>query len=217
MAENELKWYEIVSIFFGIILGFADPITDILTLVEFYREDHKTWFGVGLSFIILPLLYFSIINVLQTYNGQNVECWNCCWTTCTFGCIPLFPALMKLRALIVYLKKKFPNVWRDNNIESPDNRTNENPLNDMNQLLEFSKLAVLAEAALESAPQFIIQLYAMAVQQHSVSIVRSKRFPCLCLSSAWLGRLLLMMMSGLKSPISMWKINFYFFQRTYLF
>ena len=101
MAENELKWYEIVSIFFGIILGFADPITDILTLVEFYREDHKTWFGVELSFIILPLLFFSIINVLQTYNGQNVDCWNCCWTTCTFGCIPLFPALMKLRALLI--------------------------------------------------------------------------------------------------------------------
>ena len=185
MVENELKWYEIVSIFFGIILGFADPITDILTLVEFYREDHKTWFGVGLSFIILPLLYFSIINVLQTYNGQNVECWNCCWTTCTFGCIPLFPALMKLRVLIVYLKKKFPNVWRDNNIESPDNRTNENPLNDMNQLLEFSKLAVLAEAALESAPQFIIQLYAMAVQQQSVSIIQMVSLPVSFLSIAW--------------------------------
>ena len=185
MVENELKWYEIVSIFFGIILGFADPITDILTLVEFYREDHKTWFGVGLSFIILPLLYFSIINVLQTYKGQNVECWNCCWTTCTFGCIPLFPALMKLRALIVYLKKKFPNVWRDNNIESPDNRTNENPLNDMNQLLEFSKLAVLAEVALESAPQFIIQLYAMAVQQQSLSIIQMVSLPVSFLSLAW--------------------------------
>ena len=185
MVENELKWYEIVSIFFGIILGFADPITAILTLVEFYREDHKTWFGVGLSFIILPLLFFSIINVLQTYNGQNVECWNCCWTTCTFGCIPRFPALMKLRVLIVYLKKKFPNVWRDNNIELPDNRTNENPLNDMNQLLEFSKLAVLAEAALESAPQFIIQLYAMAVQQQSVSIIQMVSLPLSFLSIAW--------------------------------
>ena len=185
MVENELKWYEIVSIFFGIILGFADPITDILTLVEFYPEDHKTWFGVGLSFIILPLLYFSIINVLQTYNGQNVECWNCCWTTCTFGCIPLFPALMKLRVLIVYLKKKFPNVWRDNNIESPDNRTNENPLNDMNQLLEFRKLAVLAEAVLESAPQFIIQLYAMAVQQQSVTIIQMVSLPVSFLSLAW--------------------------------
>ena len=92
---------------------------------------------------------------------------------------------MKLRALIVYLKKKFPNVWRDNNIESPDNRTNENPLNDMNQLLEFSKLAVLAEAALESAPQFIIQLYAMAVQQQSVTIIQMVSLPVSFLSLAW--------------------------------
>ena len=70
MAENELKWYEIVSIFFGIILGFADPITDILTLVEFYREDHKTWFGVGLSFIILPLLFFQS---LTSYRRTTVR------------------------------------------------------------------------------------------------------------------------------------------------
>ena len=133
----------------------------------------------------LPLLFFSIINVLQTYNGQNVECWNCCWTTCTFGCIPLFPALMNLRALFVYPKEKFPNLWRDNNIESPDNRTNENPLNDLNKLLEFSKLAVLAEAALESAPQFISQLYAMAVQQHSVSIIQMVSLPVSFLSLGW--------------------------------
>ena len=50
----QFKWYDIFVDLFGIILGFADPITDILTLVEFYREDHKTWFVVGLCFIILP-------------------------------------------------------------------------------------------------------------------------------------------------------------------
>ena len=33
------------------ILSFSDPITDILTLVEFYRADHKTWFDVGLTFV----------------------------------------------------------------------------------------------------------------------------------------------------------------------
>ena len=71
MVENELKWYEIVSIFFGIILGFADPITDILTLLEFYREDHKTWFGVGLSFIILPLLFF--FQSLTSYRRTTVR------------------------------------------------------------------------------------------------------------------------------------------------
>ena len=37
MAQKELKWYGILSILFGTVLGFADPITDTLTLVEFYR------------------------------------------------------------------------------------------------------------------------------------------------------------------------------------
>ena len=52
MVEKELKWYDIFVVLFGTILSFADPITDILTLVEFYRADHKTWFGVGLTFVI---------------------------------------------------------------------------------------------------------------------------------------------------------------------
>ena len=58
MAEKELKWYDIFLALFGIILSIADPITDFLTLVEFYRTDHKTWFGVGLTFIILPSFFF---------------------------------------------------------------------------------------------------------------------------------------------------------------
>ena len=43
---------------FATILSFADPITDILTLVEFYREDHKTWFAMGLAFVVLPCVLF---------------------------------------------------------------------------------------------------------------------------------------------------------------
>ena len=42
MVEKELKWYDIFVVLFGTILSFADPITDILTLVEFYSADHKT-------------------------------------------------------------------------------------------------------------------------------------------------------------------------------
>ena len=57
----ELKWYGILEVLFGTILSIADPITDILTLVEFYRTDHKTWFGVGLTFIILPIVSFLYI------------------------------------------------------------------------------------------------------------------------------------------------------------
>ena len=43
----------------------------------------------------------------------------------------------------------------------------------------------MTEAALESAPQFIIQLYAMAVQQESVTIVQIISLPVSFLSLAW--------------------------------
>ena len=55
----------------------------------------------------------------------------------------------------------------------------------MDDILGRSKYAVLAEAALESAPQFIIQLYAMAVQQQSVSIIQMVSLPVSFLSIAW--------------------------------
>ena len=73
MAENELKWYGIFVVLFGTILSFADPITDILTLVEFYRADHKTWFGVGLIFIILPSLFFLFANCSFECTGYDPE------------------------------------------------------------------------------------------------------------------------------------------------
>ena len=55
----------------------------------------------------------------------------------------------------------------------------------MDDLLEVSKFAVLVEATLEAAPQFIIQLYATAVQQQSVSIIQMVSLPVSFLSIAW--------------------------------
>ena len=52
-------------------------------------------------------------------------------------------------------------------------------------LLHQSDVALLFEAALESAPQFIIQLYAMVVQQQSVTIVHMVSLPVSFLSLAW--------------------------------
>ena len=176
MAQKELKWYDILSILFGIILGFADPITDILTLVEFYRANHKTWFGVGLCFITLPSFFFSFINFV--FKSEEFKSWCDCWTTCIFSCNPFFPAFVKLRTLFVYLK----NLWRANKIEPID--MNENPLT-VDELLDLSAFAVLTEAALESAPQFIIQLYAMAVQQESVTIVQMVSLPVSFFSLVW--------------------------------
>ena len=181
MAEKELKWYDIFVVLFGTILSIADPITDVLTLVEFYRTDHKTWFGVGLTFIILPSVLFLYINygVIEDTWSDDDECQSkvCKFThVLVFGCNPLLPAWLKLRTLHCYLKKLLKLRQGNNNDQTDE---------DLGELLQSSKGAVLAEAALESAPQFIIQLYATAVQQQSVSIVQMVSLPVSFLSLAW--------------------------------
>ena len=185
MAENKLKWYDILRVLFLTILSIADPITDILTLVQFYRADHKTWFGVGLTFIILPSLYFLVFNfflhamtrMLDKDWGQW-EAWEYIQVI-VLGCNPFLPAWLKLRTLYCCLKKKLPKLWQGN--INNNGETDE----DLGTLLPLSKLAVLSEAALESAPQFIIQLHAMAVQQESAAIVQIVSLSLSFLSIVW--------------------------------
>ena len=195
MAENELKWYNILKVLFGTILSIADPITDVLTLVEFYRTDHKTWFGVGLTFIILPSLFFLLINyVLRWRSDASRRTWRlndheeskveaCKFTrVLVFGCNPLLPAWLKMRTL--YSLKKLLKRRQGNHTHQMYGGYSEEE-EELDNLLRFSELGVLVEAALESAPQFIIQLYAMAVQQESVTIVQMVSLPVSFLSLAW--------------------------------
>ena len=183
MAENKPKWYEILKLLFFTILSIADPITDILTLVEFYRADHKTWFGVGLTFIIFPCLVYVISHaVFESRDDEESEQEERQSRACKYthilvlGCNPLFPAWLKLRTLFLYLKKLLKFRQGSNDDQKGE---------DFDGLLSLSKFAVLAEAALESAPQFIIQLYAMVVQQESVTIVQMVSLPVSFLSLAW--------------------------------
>ena len=191
----ELKWYGIFVPLFGTIISIADPITDVLTLVEFYRTDHKTWFGVGLTFIILPSLFFLLINyVLRWRSDASRRTWRlndheeskveaCKFTrVLVFGCNPLLPAWLKMRTL--YSLKKLLKRRQGNHTHQMYGGYSEEE-EELDNLLRFSELGVLVEAALESAPQFIIQLYAMAVQQQSVSIVQMVSLPVSFLSMAW--------------------------------
>ena len=181
---KKIKWYSILEVLFGIILSIADPITDILTLVEFYRADHKTWFGVGLTFIILPSLFFLLINydINEDSWSDDAECQSkACKLThiLVLGFNPLLPAWLKLRTLFFYLTKLLKLRQDSDTHQMVEN------LDQLDKLLKSSKFAVLAEAALESAPQFIIQLYAMVVQQESVTIVQMVSLPVSFLSLAW--------------------------------
>ena len=175
----QLKWYRILEVLFGTMLSIADPITDILTLREFYRAGHKTWFGVGVTSIIFPTLFFLYGNFnIETDRGQWTA-WKCTHVL-VLGCNPLLPAWLKLRTLIFYLKKLLNLRQGSNNTD----QTGEDMYH-YRELRKACKFAVLAEAALEAAPQFIIQLYAMAVQQQSVKIVQMVSLPVSFLSIAW--------------------------------
>ena len=82
--------------------------------------------------------------------------------------------------LISDLKK----LWKSNEVQHFDNETSDEEDDDVHPRRDDSRYFLLFEAAFESAPQFIIQLYVMAVQQESVTIVQIVSLPVSFLSLA---------------------------------
>ena len=103
----EVKWYRVLVLLVGVILSFADPITDILTLVEFYRADHKTWFGVGLAFVILPCLFFPVVYYIVNKEDEFDDYTRArkCVQTCLCGFHPFSAALRRLEEFLFYFKQ----------------------------------------------------------------------------------------------------------------
>ena len=130
----------------------------------------------GLVFIILPSLLFLFAKLVFEEDRGQCTVWK--YTRFfVLGCNPLLPGWLKLQTLFFYLEKLLNRRQVGN--------THQTVETDLDHLLKASKFAVLIEAALESAPQFIIQLYAMAVQQEAVSIVQMVSLPVSFLSLAW--------------------------------
>ena len=175
MSVKDLKWYSPFLFLAGAILGVADPITDILTVVEFYRNDHKILFGVGLLFVILPCLPFAFFvgakEVDSSSPEEEVGLGLCCARTIAFGLHPFAAAFARLQGFVFSLKK----CWRgdDKNDEEGE------------KLLDHINILVLFESVLESAPQFIIQLYAINVQAQPVQIIQMISLPVSFLSLNW--------------------------------
>ena len=78
---------------------------------------------------------------------------------------------MRLKICWTNFKKCF---WDDNSSDDDNKHLN-----------DHSNWARLVEAVLESAPQFIIQLYALSVQQEQVEIIQMISLPVSFLSLAW--------------------------------
>lgn len=153
---------------FATILSFADPVTDILTLVGFYRDHHKTRFGVGLFFVVLPCLAFIFLYFLAYNNDESRISQT---EACLCGFHPFSSAWIRLKICW----KNFKKCCGDNN---PENKADCN-------LDIHSDVARFLEAVLESAPQFILQLYAMSVQQEPVKIIQIISLCVSLLSLVW--------------------------------
>lgn len=160
MEVKDLKWYSPFLFLFGAILSFADPITDILTLIEFYRTDNKIWFGVGLAFVILPCLLFSVLYCVVTIDMEVESGALCCTKGIFCGFHPFSAAVARIEGFIFCVKK----WWRGDEIDSDS-------IEKANVVLTHIRLAVLFEAVFESLPQFVIQLYVISVQEERVTII----------------------------------------------
>lgn len=168
----DVKWYSKYVFLVGAILSFADPITDILTLVQFYREDHKTWFAVGLGFVFLPCVPFGYYYVVleRPLTNANVELEgrrapSCHWLKSFLSAFhPFSAAVARLKMFVFCLKNK------NDNDECRD---------------VYSQAAAFFEAVLESAPQFVIQLYVISIQHERVSVIQLISLPVSFLSLVW--------------------------------
>ena len=126
--------------------------------------------------------FFLVINLGARRRGKEegkYKAWLKYTHILVLGFNPLLAAWLKLRKLFFYLTKLLKLRQDSDTHQMVEN------LDQLDKLLKSSKFAVLAEAALESAPQFIIQLYALVVQQESVSIIQMVSLPVSFLSLAW--------------------------------
>ena len=177
----KVKWYSTIFLLVGTVLAVADPVTNILTLREFYINDHKTWFGVGLVFVILPSLVISCLYYFRSSLAEQIRNKNSqkpidLVPDIIFGWNPLALAFTRFKALILCFSN-FKKLWHG----KLEDECNEQIKDIMIQETWFG----MFEAILESAPQFIIQLHATIIQQEQVSTIQIVSLCVSFVSLAW--------------------------------
>ncbi len=173
----KLGRYRTFVLLVGTVLAFADPITDILALVEFYRADHKTWFSMGLVFVILPSLCFSVLYCLKMpkTDEKHLGLYSAELLIC--GCNPFAVAFTRLQAFIL-CAKNFKKLWNGDELDTDCNT-------EIKKLIYYEIWGGMFEAILESMPQFIIQLYAMIVQEEQIASIQTISLCVSFLSLTW--------------------------------
>ena len=189
-----IKWYETFFHLLVACLSLADPITDIFTLVGFYRADHVTWFNVGLVFAILPCLFYPLLHYFSTESAaqRNMDAalsLNTLKSVKTkhlrvlFRLHPFAPFWTKLQTFWMCLQH-YDDIWkRSSQYHKTELPTRpEWATEKTDALLLQNKIDTLFEALLESAPQILIQLFAIGVQEEPVQNIQMISLPLSFLS-----------------------------------
>ena len=123
ISRVKVEWYNTIFLLVGSVLAAVDPVTDILTLREFYLKDHKVWFSVGLAFVVIPSFLMSVITIMmwsvqrisESVSKQLMDLILCV----LFGWNPLSLAYLRFKAFIL-CSSKFKKLWNNESLE--DNR-----------------------------------------------------------------------------------------------
>ena len=178
ISKLEVKWYDTIVLLVGSVLAAVDPVTDILTLREFYLKDHKIWFGVGLAFVVIPsfILLVTTCYLQRISQGESKRSMGLI-PGVLFGWNPLSLAYMRFKAFIL-CSSNFKTLWQNETLED-DCREK------IQQLIIDAYWSGRLEAFYESAPQFIIQLHATVVLQEQVSTIQIISLCTSLLSITW--------------------------------
>ena len=178
ISKLEVKWYDTIVLLVGSVLAVVDPVTDILTLRQFYLKDHKIWFGVGLAFVVLPsfILLVTPCYLQRISQGESKRSMGLI-PGVLFGWNPLSLAYMRFKAFIL-CSSNFKTLWQNETLEDDCRKK-------IRQLIIDAYWSGRLEAFYESAPQFIIQLHATVVLQEQVSTIQIISLCASLLSITW--------------------------------
>lgn len=178
ISKLEVKWYDTIVLLVGSVLAVVDPVTDILTLREFYLKDHKIWFGMGLAFVVLPSFILLVTTCYweMISQGESKRLMGLI-PGVLFGWNPLSLAYMRFKAFIL-CSSNFKKLWRNETLEDDCRKK-------IQLVIITAYRSGMVEAFSESIPQFIIQLHATIVLQEQVSTIQMISLCASFLSIAW--------------------------------
>lgn len=167
--REEITKKDILILLLLSALSFAESVTNLFTLLQYYDDGLKNWFYTSLTFLIFPCFLFTVAYII--FHGTR---WiRCIYSAlCLLGCHPFAAAFLTLEAVFVCVLKKIQG-------EAITEGTHEH------NIVIFANMCAFFAANCGSAPQFIIQLYVMSVQNKSVSNIQIISFVISFLFVLW--------------------------------